>query len=92
MASPTATDDTWDSDALGSLAIPDGTYFLVIQTDQPAYVFADTTSAAPNGNDGVIYPATATHTVACRGASQLHYKNASAGSNVTLSATAFKAS
>ena len=87
-----ATDDTWDSDALGALAIPEGTYFLVARTDQPAHVFADTSAAAPTGSDGVIYTATTTHVIACRGASQLHYKNASAGSNVTLSATAFKAS
>ena len=92
LASRTAADDTWDSDALGALAIPDGTYFLVVHTDQPAHVFADTAATAPTGSDGAIYTATTTHVIACRGASQLHYKNASAGSNVTVSATAFKAS
>lgn len=93
LPSRTTNSAAWDADtgSGGAIPIPEGTYFLVVYVDQASYVFADTSSTAPTGDDnGVIYAPELTHIIPCRGCTHLHFRQV--GSPVTVHATAFKAS
>ena len=94
LASRVTNSANWDADtgSDGAIAIPEGTYFVVVYLDHPAYLFADKSAAAPtvDVDDGAIYAAELTHIVPCRGCTHLHYRQTT--SSVTIRATAFKAS
>ncbi len=95
LAPRTAAGNGWDADATGTalvtkeeIAIPSGTEFLHVRLNQPAYIVPSNVLTDP-ATDGVVYDAGITHVIPCRGYSYLHYKNFTAGANVTVTATAF---
>ena len=87
LAAVTAVADTWDSVG-AEIDIPAGTEFLHVYVDVAAWLVPNNATADPADN-GAVYAGETTHVIPCRGSTLLHWRNAAAGVNVTVSASAF---
>ena len=83
----TSTADTWDSDASGAIEIPAGTNWLYVSCDELCQLACNKTAGVPTV-EGAEFQADTTNILYCWGSRYLHYKNGTAGTDVTVGATA----
>ncbi len=95
LAAITADADTWDANSGTDQgqALVGGTLTTVgyvdVTIDKDAFIVLNASITKYAANDGALYIGGLTHRIYRAGATHIHWKNGTAGQNVTLNATSF---